>query len=116
MYREIRMRMSDALEADLSAASLALPPACFTALVPNLISLAHFGVKTHPANYHKKQHVFPYKIGYPNDLLNCYKRLWKSSKIPRLLLDPNPLRFKTLSELEDLNVSSWAPRMSALEG
>ena len=53
MYREIRMRMSDALGADLSAASLALPPACFTALVPNLISLAHFGVKAHPTNYNK---------------------------------------------------------------
>ena len=49
MCQEIRMRMSDALGADLSAASLALPPACFTALVPNLISLAHFDVKTHPS-------------------------------------------------------------------
>ena len=49
MCQEIRMRMSDALGADLSAASLALPPACFTALVPNLISLAHFDVITHPS-------------------------------------------------------------------
>ena len=49
MCQEIRMRMSDALGADLSAASLALPPACFTALVPNLISLAHLDVRTHPS-------------------------------------------------------------------
>ena len=53
MCQELRTRMSGALGADLSAASLALPPACFTALVPNLTSLAIMMSKHIHQNYSK---------------------------------------------------------------